>query len=148
MQSVRSGSILVAAMALVLAACTGPDTLTDPATSFTATLTGAQEVPSVATTASGTGTFTAAGAYNITYTGLSGDATMAHIHLGNAGSNGAAAVTLCDGTCPTGAAATITGTATYAQNVIDAMRTFGAYANVHTAAHTGGEIRGQIFGVY
>ena len=145
MQSVRSGSIFVAAIALVLAACTGPDTMTDPATTFTATLTGAQEVPAVTTNGSGTATLTAAGGYTINYQNLSGAPTMAHLHLGNAGANGAAVVTFCNANC---SATPITGTTTYSQAQIDAMRSFGAYVNVHTAANPNGEIRGQIFGVY
>ncbi len=62
------------------------------------TLNGAQEVPPAPTTATGVGraTFNANGTvtYLVTTTGLTGPPTVAHIHLGVAGANGASFVTL------------------------------------------------------
>jgi hypothetical protein len=138
------------------------DDPTEPATSFTATLTGAQEVPAVTTTASGSATCSGDGtgfSCTVTYAGLSGAPTSAHIHVGNAGTaaTGNIRINLCGaGTapaCPTTASGTITSGAqlptsgTYAA-LLTSMQGFGAYVNVHTATNAGGEIRGQIFGVY
>lgn len=136
---------------------------TAPANSFTATLRGESEVPAVVTTATGTATFTISGTninYTVTWTGLSGNASVSHIHVGAAGATGSVRLNLCGTTgiaaCPTGTAASITGVAALAapyltgvtpEVLLENLRNFGAYANVHTAANTGGEIRGQILGV-
>jgi len=133
---------------------------------FAATLEGYQEVPAISTM--GTGTFTAslssdgmAVSYVLSYADLSGAASASHIHFGQAGVNGGVAVFLCGGALPAcpGAGGTVSGTFT-AQNVggpagqgiapgefdelLDAMFSGVTYANVHTAMHPAGEIRGQI----
>ena len=158
MRSDRYSKILVGAMALALVACM--DDPTANTSSFYATLSGAQEVPAVSTTASGTGTCapTAAGfTCTINYSGLSGAPTAAHIHQGAAGvASGTVRVDLC-GTaaspaCPTGTSGTITATnqpvnaGSSFTSVRSAMFTYGTYVNVHTAANTGGEIRGHLLG--
>jgi hypothetical protein len=96
--------------------------------------------------------------------------TQAHIHFGQPGVAGAIVIWLCANnppitTAPAGTAAcnqgsqTITGTATAANVVnvpaqgitagdfdaiLDAIHAGFAYANVHTQAHPGGEIRGPL----
>jgi len=121
---------------------------------FVATLTGSQEVPPVSTTATGTATFTvnAAGtaiAYEVTYADLSGAPTAAHIHVGPTGIAGSIILPLPVGASPmtgTLTAADFTpavGVATFA-DALAAIRSGGTYVNIHTAAHPGGEIRGQI----
>ena len=158
MRSDRYSRILAGALALALVGCM--DDPTEPATSFTATLTSAQEVPPLTNAGSGSATCSGDGtnfSCTITYSGLSGAPTAAHIHIGNAGVAGSVRVNLCGaGTapaCPTTAAGTITSGAqaptggTYAET-LTSMQGFGAYVNIHTAANTGGEIRGQLFGVY
>jgi predicted amidohydrolase len=122
-------------------------------------LSGAAEVPAVVTTATGSATLALSGGninYTINVTGLSGPATLAHIHIAAAGVSGPVRVDLCGvaGSPACGAATTgvlVTGTATAAnlhgatmEEVIQAMRDFTAYVNVHTAANSAGEIRGQI----
>jgi CHRD domain len=141
-----------------------------------AILTGYEEVPSVSTVASGEfrgfishndGSID----YELTYSGLEGTVTQAHIHFGQRSVIGSIVVWLCQTptnlspvagtpTCPQ--SGTVTGTIT-ASDVIDAgtgsqkilagelaeviaaIRAGAAYVNVHSTPLTGGgEIRGQI----
>ncbi|MFJ9452840.1 CHRD domain-containing protein [Herbaspirillum sp. NPDC101397] len=106
-------------------------------------LKGASEVPANSSTASGTGSISVAAdksvSGKITTTGIEGK--MAHIHTGAAGANGPVLVGLTkDGdngwTVPAGAKFTDEQYAAYLAG--------GLYVNVHTAAHPGGEIRGQL----
>ncbi len=106
-------------------------------------LKGGSEVPANTSTASGTGSISVAAdksvSGKITTTGIEGK--MAHIHTGAAGANGPVLVGLTkDGdngwTVPAGAKFTDEQYAAYLAG--------GLYVNVHTAAHPGGEIRGQL----
>lgn len=160
MHGYRSARIPVAALLVALLACS--DDTTSPATSFTASLRGSSEVPPTTSTATGSATCNVDAAAStisctVTYAGLSGNPTASHIHLGNANATGAVRVNLCGaGTapaCPAAVSGTITSGAQAATGatfatVVNAMRQYGAYVNIHTAANAGGEIRGQIFGVY
>jgi len=110
-------------------------------TVFEATLSGAQEVPAVATAATGTATITLNAArtaisYVVRHT-LAG-ATAAHIHGGAPGVNGGVVVPLASATSE------ISGTATVTSAQVADLESGGLYVNVHSAAHPGGEIRGQI----
>jgi CHRD domain len=142
-----------------------------------ATLTGDEEVPVVSTVASGE--FRAKISfdeqsidYTLTYSGLQGMVTQAHIHIAQPNVNGVIVIWLCGTTtnpgpvgtqtCPQ--SGTISGTITPADvvqptppppppqqilagelfKVIAAIRAGFAYANVHTNLSPGGEIRGQI----
>jgi hypothetical protein len=106
-------------------------------------LSGDREVPPVTTMAAGSGVIkinkdmSVSG--SVTTTGIAG--TMAHIHVGKAGVNGPVAVTLLKNgdngwTVPPDAKLT---DAQY-----QAYRAGDLYINVHTEAHKGGEIRGQL----
>lgn len=141
----------------------------------TANLKGAQEVPVVLTVA--TGTFRGVVSpdnqsinWELSYSGLQGTVTQAHIHIAQKSVNGGITIWLCQtatNTPPAGPTAQqctpgsglFTGTITSANviaigtqqvgtgdlaNVIAAMRGGNAYANVHTSLSPGGEIRGQI----
>lgn len=138
-----------------------------------ATLIGFSEVPAVSTGASGSfeARVLESGAveYTLSYTGLEADATQAHIHFGRAGTNGGISVWLCSnlaspptpagvGPCPL-RSGTVTGTADASDVVgpagqgieagalselLAAIGVGAAYANVHSTAFAGGEIRGQI----
>ena len=77
--------------------------------------------------------------YKITYTGLSGPATAAHFH-GPAAAGANAGVVL-----PfSNAASPIEGEATLTPAQAADLSAGKWYANVHTAANPGGEIRGQL----
>jgi hypothetical protein len=77
--------------------------------------------------------------WKLTFSGLTGAATAAHIHMGKSGQAGPVIVPLC-GPCKAGQS----GTATISAAALAAIKKGAAYANVHTAKNPGGEIRGQI----
>jgi hypothetical protein len=121
----------------------------------------------------GTGTFTARVnggtlSYTLTFSGLSSDAFMAHIHFAQPAVNGGIFLWLCGSatqpgptgtpTCPA-AGGTVSGTVSSAailsiaaQNLnagdfagaIRILQSGDAYVNVHTTNYPGGEIRGQV----
>jgi hypothetical protein len=135
-----------------------------------------QEVPAVSSVA--TGSFKAEISrddtvidYELSYEGLEGPVTRAHIHFGQRSVNGGISLWLCQtpgtpapaavaGTtpsCPT--SGTVSGTLTAANvigpaaqgiaasefaEIVAAIRAGVAYANVHSGKFPGGEIRGQL----
>jgi CHRD domain-containing protein len=115
------------------------------ATSLNAT----QEVPApTGDVSAGRGTFSATvtksdtGAvvsWQLSFSGLTGAAGAAHIHIAAVGQPGPVAVPLC-GPC----ASPASGSANVDATVLSALETGGAYVNVHTAANAAGEIRGQL----
>ncbi len=121
-----------------------------------ATLGGAQEVPPVATAASGSATVTVSNDltrldFSLSQTGLINIAAS-HIHFGARGANGGVLFTLAPGDF----ASPFTGTLTEAdftpilgvvdtfQEALGAIISGEAYINIHTAGNAGGEIRGQL----
>jgi len=115
-----------------------------PAGTYLATLNGSQENPPTASTGAGLGVFTldAAGAnlaYELFVTDLT-DVTAAHIHQGATGVNGPVIIPIAAGPFTTQS-----GTSAITPDQVAALNSGGLYANVHTAANPGGEIRGQIF---
>lgn len=113
---------------------------------FMATLDGAQEVPSVATTASGKAILVLDGDGTTLHYHLEvfdiDNITAAHIHDGDAGANGGVVVGLDAATLAPGTPASGTVTLT-AEQVAD-LQASGYYINVHTSDVPSGEIRGQI----
>ncbi|MDA1277110.1 MAG: CHRD domain-containing protein [Verrucomicrobia bacterium] len=113
-------------------------------------LSGAAERPTaVTTTATGSGTATLIGdklTFSVSYSGLSGAASAAHIH-GPATTEQAAGVLI--DLAPFnggafGASGTLSGTVTLTSAQLASVRDGLTYVNIHTAANPGGEVRGQI----
>lgn len=109
-----------------------------------ATLNGASEVP--ANTSAGKGTadidYDPASkklTWKLTYSGLTGPATMAHFHgPAEPGKNAGVAVPITPATSGSEGSATLTDA--QAADLVAGKY----YVNVHTEAHKGGEIRGQV----
>jgi len=144
--------------AFALAACGGSSP-----THFRANLSGANEVPSVISDGGGTADYTLDGGtvtYTVTFSGLTSNATMAHIHVGPAQVNGG--ITVPFSQVPHATSGTFSGTFTAAnvaaasttdggisvdagdfEGLLTLMRAGNTYTNVHTQQNPGGEIRGQ-----
>ena len=164
----KNSAILAATLVSLTLACGDDDNdPTEPGTQFSATLSGAEEVPAVETGAMGDASFTISGTqivYTVNTTGLL-NPVFAHIHVAPAGENGQVRLNLC-GTgdpvpaCGTGEGVLVSGTngttvgITF-DELVTAMRAGETYVNVHTdngtpPPNTGagdmvsGEIRGQI----
>jgi hypothetical protein len=111
---------------------------------FSGTLSGASEVPANATTGKGqvdatldptTKTFT----WTVKYSGLSGAPTMAHFHgPAAAGVNAPPVITV------TNLGQPMTGSQVLTDAQIMDLMGGKWYFNIHTAAHPGGELRGQL----
>jgi hypothetical protein len=131
-----------------------------------AQLTGFEEVPAILSPARGSfearpSQDGAALEFRLRYGGFLTPVAMAHIHIGQPGVNGSIAIFLCGGAepaCPA-MAGEVEGTIVAADvlaipaqglaagdlaAVLRAIRAGVAYVNVHSGAHPGGEIRGQI----
>jgi hypothetical protein len=115
--------------------------------SFTVQLTGAQEVPPVQTAGKGTADLTynpktRVVTWDVTYSGLASQATMAHFHHAPRGKNGPIVVWLTKPGRP--APNPIKG---HRQLTPAQARQFLAddwYINIHTKNHPAGAIRGQV----
>jgi len=107
------------------------------------TLAGAQEVPPVVSTATGSGTITVGAdmgiSGSVSTVGLEG--TMAHIHKGAPGQNGPVVVPMvksADNVWSIAAGAKLT------EAQMQDFKDGNLYVNVHSAANKGGEIRAQL----
>jgi hypothetical protein len=92
----------------------------------------------------GTGTFTATLtgsklSWHLSFKGLTGAATAAHIHLGAKGKAGNVLIALC-GPCTKTEMGSVKLNAMQVRDVTK----LATYVNVHTAKYPNGEIRGQI----
>jgi len=116
--------------------------------SFKVTLTGAQQVPPVQTSATGTADLsydpaTRVVTWSVTYSGLSGPATMAHFHgPAAAGKNGPPVIWLTEKGKPV--ESPIKGEATLTPEQAQQFSAGEWYINVHTQTNPGGEVRGQV----
>src|SRR5947208_2835677 len=116
--------------------------------SFKVPLSGAREVPPVETPATGAADITYDPAtrvvsWVITYSGLSGPATAAHLH-GPAGQEGKAPLVVWMSKQGSPAENPIEGQATLTPEQAQQLAAGQWYVNVHTQANPGGEIRGQV----
>jgi hypothetical protein len=116
--------------------------------SFAVPLTGAQQVPPVTTSGSGTANLTYDSStmeltWSIDYSGLSGPVTMAHIH-GPApeGKNAGVEIWLSKKGEPV--SSPIKGEAKLTEAQAKQLTDGDTYINVHTKEHPAGEIRGQV----
>lgn len=139
----RRATLAVSFAALALAAgCASTKSDTIP---FGAALTAGAEVPPNASTATGTAQLwlnrrTNVLTWKVEYTGLSGPATVAHLHgPADVGANAGVAVPF-----KAPVASPIEGEATITSEQATEMLAGRWYVNVHTAQHPGGEIRGQV----
>jgi hypothetical protein len=114
--------------------------------SYTASLSGAKEVPK--TDSKGTGkleasldTTTKVLSYTLTFDGLTGPATVAHFHGPAARTANAGVIAMIGDKSPT---SPVTGTVTLTDDQLKELQTGKFYVNVHTAANPSGEIRGQV----
>lgn len=131
------------------------------ATTYTVPLTRAEEVPTCANggaSAAGMATVIVTGdgatatiqVMNLTYTGLSGAATLGHIHFGDTGAMGGVVLPFTAVTSPINQTFTSANYTAAAGAPVDfasfitQLKAGNAYINIHTAMCPGGEIRGQI----
>jgi|SRR5215472_4448233 len=155
--------VACAVLGLTVSAATADETGSD----FSARLSGFNETPPILS--DGTATFTATVhgdsslTYTLTFSGLT-NVTQAHLHFAQRGVASGVFLFLCSnlGNGPAGTPActgTVTRTVTAADilalpaqglaagdfaGALRIIRAGDAYANIHTTAHGGGEIRGQV----
>lgn len=133
---------LFACLALVIAA---PLARAADSEHFTAAMNGSSEVPPTGSPGTGSVQATLDSStrvlhYTVTFEGLTGPATMAHFHgPAPVGANAGVEVPL--GNAPS---SPIRGEATLSPEQVTSLEQGKLYANVHTAKHPGGEIRGQL----
>jgi len=135
--------------ALALAALLATASIAYAATGFQGILSGANEVPPNASPGTGTATviLNDAGteiAYSVSYSGLIGTVTMAHIHKAPIGTNGGAVITFSP---PLGTqSGSFNGTAPVTPEQVADLVAGLYYVNIHTTSFTGGEVRAQLEG--
>ena len=113
---------------------------------LTGMFSGGQEVPANTSTATGAVVVLLDKATNEvfltgTFTGLTTNASAAHIHRGPAGVAGPVSVPISFTPAMVG---TVTGNATVSSSLADSMIAGNTYVNVHNATFPGGEIRAQL----
>ena len=137
---------LISFVFLVCVALTGP--VQAQSVSFKVPLSGAESVPPVDTSGSGTAELTydpttRVVTWNITYRGLSSPTTMAHFHgPAKQGQNAPPVIWLSTQGSPP--ANPMTGTATLTPEQAQQFTAGEWYVNVHSQTHPAGEIRGQV----
>jgi len=139
---------MIASAALVLSGCETMSSAWDSTKAVfsgsNVTLSGAEEVPPVTTSASGSGTITVKDdksvSGSVTTTGVAG--TAAHIHTGAKGRNGPVIVPLTKSS--DGNTWTVPEGRTLTDAQYEAYKAGNLYVNVHSAANKGGEVRGQL----
>lgn len=127
-------------------ACKKSDDSTPTTMQVSGTLAPGNEVPAVkvASTATGTvtGTYTPSSMvlnYTVTFSGLTGNATGAHMHFGDSKHFGS--IWLPFAGVPAATSGTVTGMATLTKSQADSLTSGHVYTNVHTDNNKGGELR-------
>ena len=149
-------SLVSAGLLVVIVGCASDSSTASSNAVYVAALSGAREVPAVATSAAGTATFTRRGtsvSYAVTASGFTTPLTAGHVHIGAAGVIGSVIVpftilaqsgTVATGSIDLGALITQGNITISGDSLRVLLETGNAYVNLHTAAYPGGEIRGQI----
>ena len=133
----------MAGVALAALALAGSPALAENV-SFKATLSASREVPPNSSKGTGSAdatydTVSKKLTWTVTFSGLTGNATMAHFHgPAEAGKNAGVAVPI------PGTASPLAGSATLTDAQAADLMAGKWYVNVHTADNKGGEIRGQV----
>jgi len=138
---------------VVIAGCDKKDNNTTPPAdmyNISATMNGAQEAPNPITT-TGTGTVTGTFnnttndlQYNVSWTGLTGTASVGHFHGPAATATTVASPVIYFNLVNTGTSGTATGTIKLTDTQKADLLAGKWYANIHTATNSGGEIRGMV----
>lgn len=143
----RLSFALIAASALAAAGCS----MTGPSDSKPMSMGGEMNVPLSANNEVPPNASTAVGAarvrldgmmlkWTVTYSGTTGPVTAGHFHGPAAAGTNAGVVVPFTGSM----ASPIEGSATLTQAQVDQLKAGMWYVNLHTAAHPGGELRGQV----
>src|SRR5215468_7821244 len=132
---------------------------------FSASLAGANEVPPINSngTAAFEMTISDTITFTLTFSGLSSNLLVSHLHFAPTKVAGGVMIFLCGGgsqpACPAATSGSISGTIIAANvtgptgqgiaagdltSALEAVREGNAYANMHTELFKGGEIRGQV----
>jgi CHRD domain/Secretion system C-terminal sorting domain len=115
------------------------------ATHYTARMFGANEIPAVTTAGFGAASFFLSQnntklEYKIVVNNLSGAITNAHLHFGASNRSGSPAYPLAF----TATSNVLSGVIDVNAPFVDSLNAGNIYANIHTGANGGGEIRGQV----
>jgi hypothetical protein len=152
-KTLLSGITLMVFFSLVFLASCKKDSNDTPANTdviynIAASMSGANEVPANTTTGTGTvtGTYNATSnvlTYAVTWSGLTGTATAGHFHSpAAAGANATPLIFF--NLNNNGSAGTANGSIQLTEPQEQDLLAGKFYANIHTVANTGGEIRGQV----
>jgi CHRD domain len=146
----RSSTLRRAVVALAGVACMGTVAVVAAApVPIAVPLSGSEQVPPVQTQGTGTANLTydpdtRVVTWNITFSGLSSDATMAHIHSPAPIGKNAPPVIWLSQRGSSSVSSPITGQATLSPSQAREFLAGNTYVNVHTKEHPDGEIRGQV----
>lgn len=144
----RQLGLLSVAAALVVAGCDDDDETGPDPEVYTATLIGANEVPPVTTTATGTATFTVVGNtinYVVTISNWPTDGrTVNNAHIHNPPGAGGTGTVLVGWPAGSITATGGSGSVTASDAQLATIRAGGTYFNVHSTTNGGGEIRGNL----
>jgi len=139
---------MIASAAFTLAGCATMDSAWDSTKAMVSgsnvTLSGAEEVPPVTTSGSGSGTITVnddkSVSGSVKITGFT--ATVAHIHIGERGKIGPVILPFTKGS--DGSTFSAPAGAKLTDKQYEAYKAGNLYFNAHSAANKGGEVRGQL----